>query len=299
MDGTRLQAQIDRGYAICASKIGLPFDVYRPSSLLTPIASGNKVLTAFLASFTVSKDTLNYMSYNKPKVPMWTAILDSSQVQIGDWLIGAQGIFFIADKQALQPIPAIQCSGNVSIVRPGYLPGAGPISTLGTVAGGLLYTSGTYSNVALTGGSGTGAQATIVVFGGAVASVTKTAPGIDYAIGDVLSASAANIGGTGSGFSIPVTLTVGPMEQGETSIATSFPVFGYTARDRGRLPAGFPAASETDAATPSMEYYINTRTIGAIQKNDVIIDEVGTRWVIDTPNRTSFGFIVEARIEKP
>jgi len=76
--------------------------------------------------------------------------------------------------------------------------------TLNTLVGGTLYTNGTYTNVTLTGGSGSGAKATVVVSGGSVTSVTLTKPGNGYAVGDTLSATAATIGGTGSGFSIKV-----------------------------------------------------------------------------------------------
>jgi hypothetical protein len=76
--------------------------------------------------------------------------------------------------------------------------------TLNTLVGGSSYTNGTYSNVTLTGGSGTGAKATIVVSGAAVTSVTLTAGGNGYVVGNTLSATAASIGGTGSGFSIKV-----------------------------------------------------------------------------------------------
>lgn len=66
--------------------------------------------------------------------------------------------------------------------------------------GGSLYTDGNYENVELTGGSGTGATADITVTAGAVAIVTLKTGGKDYEIGDVLSADAAFIGGTGSDF---------------------------------------------------------------------------------------------------
>jgi hypothetical protein len=79
------------------------------------------------------------------------------------------------------------------------------IKTLGAITGGTLYTNGTYTNVALTGGTGFGARATIVVAGAIVTSVTITTLGAAYIIGDVLSATAATIGGTGSGFSVPIT----------------------------------------------------------------------------------------------
>jgi hypothetical protein len=79
------------------------------------------------------------------------------------------------------------------------------LKTLGTIVPGSAYTDGVYNDVPLTGGSGSGAEATISVVGGAVATVTITARGAGYAVGDSLSADAADIGGTGSGFSVPVS----------------------------------------------------------------------------------------------
>ena len=78
------------------------------------------------------------------------------------------------------------------------------ISALGTVTGGSGYGDGTYFGVPLTGGTGTGAVASIVVSSGTVTNVTITNAGSQYIVGDVLSASATVIGGSGSGFSVPV-----------------------------------------------------------------------------------------------
>ena len=66
---------------------------------------------------------------------------------------------------------------------------------------GSLYTNGTYVNQPLTGGTGTGAYATIVVAGGVVTSVLITSNGINYIVGDVLSAALP----VGSGFIITVS----------------------------------------------------------------------------------------------
>jgi len=79
-----------------------------------------------------------------------------------------------------------------------------PVATLGAITGGSAYTAGTYFDVPLTGGSGSGALATITVAGGAVTAVTVTDGGLQYGVANTLSAAAANIGGTGSGFSVPV-----------------------------------------------------------------------------------------------
>jgi len=78
------------------------------------------------------------------------------------------------------------------------------ILTLGSITAGSGYTNGSYVNVPLTGGAGTQAAANITVAGGVVTAVTLMNPGSGYVIGNALSALAANIGGTGSGFSVPV-----------------------------------------------------------------------------------------------
>ena len=89
--------------------------------------------------------------------------------------------------------------------KPMPITGEGSIVSLGTIVPGTLYTDDTYTGVALTGGTGTGAVATIVVADGAVTKVTITTDGKGYAVADELSAAAANVGGTGSGFKVPVS----------------------------------------------------------------------------------------------
>jgi hypothetical protein len=81
----------------------------------------------------------------------------------------------------------------------------GIVTSVGAITGGSAYTTGTYFNVPLTGGSGSGALATITVAGGAVTAVTITNGGTFYVVGNTLSAAASNIGGTGTSFSIPVS----------------------------------------------------------------------------------------------
>ena len=80
------------------------------------------------------------------------------------------------------------------------------INSLGAITGGSGYINGTYFGVPLTGGTGTGAAATVVVASSVVSSVTITDPGCQYVVGDVLSATAVSLGGAtaGSGLAIPV-----------------------------------------------------------------------------------------------
>jgi hypothetical protein len=80
-----------------------------------------------------------------------------------------------------------------------------PVTLLGAItSGGSGYVNGTYYNVSLTGGTGSGAVANIVISGGAVTSISLTNGGALYTVGDTLSVSL----GAGIGCAVPVT-TVG------------------------------------------------------------------------------------------
>ena len=79
------------------------------------------------------------------------------------------------------------------------------VVSVGTITGGSLYTNGAYFNVPLTGGSGSGATADIVVSGQTVTSVTIRNGGNFYVVGDQLSCTNTGIGGSGSGFIFTIT----------------------------------------------------------------------------------------------
>jgi hypothetical protein len=83
----------------------------------------------------------------------------------------------------------------------------GAVATFGTRVNGSGYTSGTYTNVALSGGSGYGATANITVTSGAVTAATLVRPGQWYLVGDTLS---CDLIGPGTLFALPVaTITQG------------------------------------------------------------------------------------------
>lgn len=98
--------------------------------------------------------------------------------------------------QATQVPPGEVCFSAVTGI-------SGMIGTLGTITPGSNGTNGTYVNVPLTGGSGSGATANVTVSGGGVTNIAVLNPGLNYVVGDILSAVSANIGNV-SGFSVPV-----------------------------------------------------------------------------------------------
>jgi hypothetical protein len=85
----------------------------------------------------------------------------------------------------------------------------GHVATVSGQTNGSGYTPGTYNNIALVGGSGTGATANIVVAAGGSVTATATISrgGQWYLVGDVLT---CNLIGPGSAFSMTVaTITRG------------------------------------------------------------------------------------------
>ena len=74
----------------------------------------------------------------------------------------------------------------------------------GTITPGSGYINNLYSNVPITGGSGSGATANITVAGNVVTNVRFNNLGNFYVVGDVVSAATSNLGGTGSGFQFTI-----------------------------------------------------------------------------------------------
>jgi|MesohylFT_1024984.scaffolds.fasta_scaffold01560_2 flagellar hook-basal body protein len=116
---------------------------------------------------------------------------------------GTDGATVGSITQGVSPALTITNSGT------GYLgktPGLGmglSLSTLTVSNAGTGYTAGTYTNVPLVGGSGTGALATVVVGGGGgVGTVTITNSGRGYLDGETLTLPNTNIGGAGSGVTL-------------------------------------------------------------------------------------------------
>src|SRR5579859_592156 len=122
-----------------------------------------------------------------------------------------------------------------------YSPATSAISALGAIAAGSGYTNGSYTNVPLIGGTRVVEKANITVTSGGVSAVSLTEAGSGYTIGDILSALSSNIGGTGSGFSIPVATvkginftTLGPVNSvAEPSVYT----ITWTSSTSGSIPA--------------------------------------------------------------
>jgi hypothetical protein len=157
-------------------------------------------------------DNLNYAQRQKvyvSKVPrygeIWWFYPRGDSVECNDAIV-----YNIREQtwyDAGQALGARRSAGFFSQVFPFPVNAGSAINASGganlfTLTAGSGYTNGTYTNVALTGGTGTGAQATIIVAGGIVTSVVITANGTNYAVGNELTYA---LPGGGSNFKITLT----------------------------------------------------------------------------------------------
>jgi len=86
---------------------------------------------------------------------------------------------------------------------------SGEVATVDTITHGGDHDNGTYTSVALSGGSGSGAQATVIVSANNVTSVSITEGGTGlYQIGDVLTIDNGTIGGDDNATCRVATVTV-------------------------------------------------------------------------------------------
>ena len=144
--------------------------------------------------------------------------------------------------------------------------GVGGVLSVTITNGGTGYASGgtnTYTNVALTGGSGTGVIAsTIVVTAGVVTAVTfsTTGSGYAYVVGNTLTTANTNLGSSGSGLSLTVASIAGYLpltfynngaEKMRLAVSGGFSVGTTTDPGAGVILAanGFKAGTSTNTQT--------------------------------------------------
>jgi len=169
-----------------------PTDFLSVFSLAVVDAGGNY-------NYLIDKD-VNFMREAYPQsvtsgVPKYYSQFD------GDGLVSAQGNFILAPT----PSAAFTVELHYYYDPPSIVQDS--ISGLGVIAGGSGYLDGTYWDVPLAGGSGSGARANITVSGGSVTAVSLADPGALYRPAETLTANNATLGG-GSLFSIPVNATL-------------------------------------------------------------------------------------------
>jgi hypothetical protein len=107
------------------------------------------------------------------------------------------------------PSAALSVKLNYSAYPTSIVSGVITGLSLGLVGSG--YVDGTYYNVPLTQGTGSGATAIVVIYGGVPSSITIQNGGVGYYINDVLNILPASIGGSGTSLTAIVLSVVNPV----------------------------------------------------------------------------------------
>lgn len=226
-----------------------------------------------------------------------------TNINIGSATAGAVGNTVINSTSAIIP-------GNLS-VGANILATTGPITNLSTIpaTGGSGYMNGTHTNVALTGGTGAGVLATVVVATGVVSSITYTWGGHRYSVGDVLTVPSlattlATTAASGTGTTATLTFAAqaaAPFEVGSQIIVAGVTPTGYngtftvTACTTTTVSyANATTGAQTVAGTVKMGTPLTNATtaaVGAVQGADVYVssytsDAIGARIRLET-NDTS------------
>jgi hypothetical protein len=157
------------------------------------------------------------------------------------------------------------------------------IQTLGTITGGSGYVNGSYTAVPLTGGSGFSATADITVAGGSVTVVTMKNRGGGYLVGDALSASNTNLGGSGAGFSVPVAaLYVQSIKLSAAATSTSTPLIEF--KTKPDLIKVYQHEFGTDhidgSSVTAIESYFETNDLGWVSGGpSQVAPEGANKWL--------------------
>lgn len=121
MDAARLQTVINKGYRIAAARIGPSFVHYRPATATSVIAPANIVTAALPASF--ASHNANQFSYDRPdnhRDVLNNGLFDADVVEVGDYLVGEPGTWYVASKEPIKPPLCVRCNRIVtSVARPG------------------------------------------------------------------------------------------------------------------------------------------------------------------------------------
>ncbi len=135
MSGAALQPLYDLGYSISANVLGTLYQQYRAAGADNPTAAGNLVgsLNAWLTTDAALKGTAQ-PQYGKP---VWYGAFERNGVNVGDYLIGEIGSFFVTSLAYPAAASLTWCNRTISVTRPNLgvsQPGASTIYSGDTVA---------------------------------------------------------------------------------------------------------------------------------------------------------------------
>jgi hypothetical protein len=115
MDLSRITQIVTRARGIAGQKAGESCQVYRPSGKQSPIQQNNLIGQTYA--------TFQAEGFGPPRAPdfgqaLWWANFDGTITQVGDYLVAASAIYFIARQMDALPIQCVQTNQTVNVARP-------------------------------------------------------------------------------------------------------------------------------------------------------------------------------------
>jgi hypothetical protein len=118
-----IQSKISYGFGKAASIIGASYAQYRCATYDSPIQSTYQV-GALFAAFDVAP-SFQFISPSKIDIDVYFGMMDLTNVQTGDYLVGPQGTFFVSYIEPLKPPICVRCPYLISIRQNGSMQRAG------------------------------------------------------------------------------------------------------------------------------------------------------------------------------
>lgn len=113
VDDSLIQSRVDRGYAKAASVLGPSYQQYRATGANNPLATPMGSLNVWATTDAALRGNAP-MQFGKPQ---WFAALERDNVQLGDYLVGEQGVFFVSCLDYPAPVGLVYCNRTISIAR--------------------------------------------------------------------------------------------------------------------------------------------------------------------------------------
>ena len=113
MNADLMAAKVRYGYGKGASAVGRLVTKYRPSGAGNPLATSYG--TTLAAFDTVPKFT--FINPQKFGAPLFYALMDSTGVEPGDYLVGSGDTYFAITVPDIGPVEAVICNAVVTVTR--------------------------------------------------------------------------------------------------------------------------------------------------------------------------------------
>ena len=113
---------ISRGLGQAALQIGEDYDLFRPEGTELPLDPEWRILRLPCA---FSAGLPGFKRQPMPGKPHWYGVFDAAYVQVGDYLRGRQGTFFVASVGGLVEPLVVRCDKSLDLVRAEEQPAGG------------------------------------------------------------------------------------------------------------------------------------------------------------------------------